>query len=443
MAKNTRLAQYILPSAGGLCVTYLYNIVDGIFVGQGVGHQALAAVNITVPFITTLVAISSLFAMGGSTVIAIRLGRGDKKGANNAFMCAFVMTLLLSVILLLVGTIFPRQIAQLCGSSEAILPLAVEYLFYYTAFSIPFLLSNCLSVFVRNDGAPGLAFWGMCAGAAANIFLDWLFIYPLQMGIKGAAIASGLGQLLPFLLLISHFVRKNGDLRIGRFENSAALIGKICKRGVPECVSQLNTPVTALCYNWVLMNTLGDMGVSTFSILSFIYSLANAILSGVAQGLQPLWGQAFGQKDRRELRGYFAAGMKINEVCAVVIYALLVVFRVPAVQLFNSDPTLVAMASGALPVFAFSFLFMAVNLIYTAYFYSTKQTIKSDVIAVSRGIVIKALAILAVPAVCGSAFVWHAVVLAEGVTLVISLICAKLPASGAAREVLNSTGGTQ
>lgn len=172
MAKNTRLAQYILPSAGGLCVTYLYNIVDGIFVGQGVGHQALAAVNITVPFITTLVAISSLFAMGGSTVIAIRLGRGDKKGANNAFMCAFVMTLLLSVILLLVGTLFPRQIAQLCGSSEAILPLAVEYLFYYTAFSIPFLLSNCLSVFVRNDGAPGLAFWGMCAGAAANIFLD-------------------------------------------------------------------------------------------------------------------------------------------------------------------------------------------------------------------------------------------------------------------------------
>ena len=227
------------------------------------------------------------------------------------------------------------------------------------------------------------------------------------------------------------------------FANSVALIGKICKRGVPECVSQLNTPVTALCYNWVLMNTLGDMGVSTFSILSFIYSLANAILSGVAQGLQPLWGQAFGQKDRRELRGYLAAGMKINEVCAVVIYALLVVFRVPAVQLFNSDPTLVAMASGALPVFAFSFLFMAVNLIYTAYFYSTKQTIKSDVIAVSRGIVIKALAILAVPAVCGSAFVWHAVVLAEGVTLVISLICAKLPASGAAREVLNSTGGTQ
>lgn len=435
--KKRNLLHYILPSAGGLCVTYLYNIVDGIFVGQGVGPLALAAVNITVPFITSLVAISSLFAMGGSTVIAIRLGRGDKEGANDAFMSAFVMTFLLSLLLLVVGTVFTRPIALLCGSSDTILPMAMDYLFYYTAFSIPFLLSNCLSVFVRNDGAPGLAFWGMCAGAVANIFLDWLFIFPLQMGIKGAAIASGLGQVLSFLILISHFIRKKGDLRIKRYHNSLALIGKICKRGVPECVSQLNTPVTALCYNWVLMNTLGDMGVATFSVLSFIYSFANAILSGVSQGLQPLWGQAFGQKDRMELKRDFNAGMRINIICAVVIYALLFVFRTQAVTLFNSDPSLVEMASGALPVFAFSFLFMAVNLIFTAYFYSTKQTAKSDVIAISRGIVVKALAIFLVPAVLGSNYVWHSVVLAEGITLVISLICYKLPATGAAKEVFD------
>lgn len=193
-AKNGQIFSYILPSAGGLCVTYLYNIVDGIFVGRGVGALALAAVNITVPFITTLVAISTLFAMGGSTVIAIRLGRGDKKGANDAFMTALVLTFLLSVLLLLVGMVFPEQIARLCGSSDTVLPLAREYLFFYTAFAIPFLLSNCLAIFVRNDGAPGLAFWGMCAGAVANIFLDWLFIFLMQMGIMGAAVASGLGQ---------------------------------------------------------------------------------------------------------------------------------------------------------------------------------------------------------------------------------------------------------
>ena len=223
--RNRTLLRYILPSAGGLCVTYLYNIVDGIFVGQGVGHPALAAVNITVPFITTLVALSSLFAMGGSTVIAIRLGRGDQKGANDAFLTAFCMTLVLSAVLLAVGTLLPEQIALLCGSSPEILPLARDYLFYYTLFSIPFLMSNCLSVFVRNDGAPGLAFFGMCAGAVANIFLDWLFIFPMQMGIIGAAVASGLGQILSFLILISHFLRK---------KDSSGSAGSACLPAWPQ-----------------------------------------------------------------------------------------------------------------------------------------------------------------------------------------------------------------
>lgn len=419
--KNRTLGRYIIPSAGALCVTYLYNIVDGIFVGRGVGHLALAAVNITVPFITALVAVSYLFAMGGSTVIAIRLGRGDRKGANDAFMTAFIMTLLLSVVLLLIGTLLPKQIALLCGSSRTILPLAREYLFYYTLFSIPFLLSNCLSVFVRNDGAPGLAFVGMCTGAVTNIFLDWLFIFPLEMGLKGAAIASGLGQVLSLVILFSHFVRKKGQLRIQRCSLSFALVCKICKRGVPECISQLNTPVTALCYNWVLGNTLGDMGVSTFSVLSFIYSFANAILAGVAGGLQPLWGLSFGREEKEELEGYFRTGIKINVIASAVIYGVLCVFRTPLVRLFNSDPALVEMASGALPVFAFSFLFMSVNLIFTAYFYSTKQTVKSDVVAVSRGIVVKALAIFLIPAVLGDAYVWCSVAAAEAVTLVICL----------------------
>lgn len=418
-SRSKEILNYILPSAGGLCVTYLYNIVDGIFVGRGVGALALAAVNITVPFITTLVAVSTLFAMGGSTVIAIRLGRGDKKGANDAFMTALVLTFLLSVLLLIVGMALPDQIALLCGSSEAVLPLAREYLFYYTAFAIPFLLSNCLAIFVRNDGAPGLAFWGMCAGAVANIFLDWLFIFPMQMGIMGAAVASGLGQVLSFVILISHFIRKKGELRIKRYSPSLALTKKICNRGVPECFSQLNTPVTAFCYNWVLAGTLGDMGVATFSVLSFIYSLANAILSGAAQGMQPLWGHAFGKKDEKELRTDFRAGMKINLVSAVVIYAILVIFRVPVVTLFNNEPELVEMASKALPVFALSFVFMAVNLIFTAYYYSTKQTWKSNIIAVSRGIVIKSAAVFLVPAIFGTSWVWASASAAEGVTLII------------------------
>ena len=239
----------------------------------------------------------------------------------------------MAAVLMLVGMVFSVQIVDLSGAkhlSAEMRGMSAQYLFYYSAFSIPMLMGTCLSVFVRNDGSPALSFVGMCAGAAANIFLDWLFIFPLQMGIVGAA--------------------------------------KVCKRGVPEAVTQLTMPVTALCYNLMLSRLVGDIGVSTFSVLSFIYSLANAILAGVAQGLQPLWGQCYGRKDTGEMNWYFRNGLIINTVLSVLIYGGLFFFDVPVIRIFNREPALIGTVSAALPLFAFSFIPMALNLIYTAYF---------------------------------------------------------------------------
>ena len=309
------LCRYIFPAVGGLFATYLYNVVDGMFVGQGVGTAALGAVNIGVPFITFVVAIAAMFPMGGATVAAIRMGRGDREGANQAFLTALGLTLAASLLLTAVGMAFAQQIVDLSGArqlSAEMRAMSRDYLFYYSAFSIPMLLSTCLSVFVRNDGSPALAFWGMCAGAAANIFLDWLFIFPLQMGVIGAAVASGLGQVLSVLVLLTHFLRGRGQLRIRLFRPGWALVKKICKRGVPEAMSQLTTPVTALCYNLVLSHMVGD--------LSFLYSLANAILSGVAQGLQPLWGSGYGKRDTAGLRFCLRRGLAIDLALAVLIW---------------------------------------------------------------------------------------------------------------------------
>lgn len=418
------LCRYILPAVGGLFATYLYNVVDGIFVGQGVGTAALGAVNIGVPFITFVVAVAAMFPMGGATVAAIRMGRGDREGANQAFLTALGLTLAASLLLMAVGMVFAQQIVDLSGArqlSEGMRAMSRDYLFYYSAFSVPMLLSTCLSVFVRNDGSPALAFWGMCAGAAANIFLDWLFIFPLQMGVIGAAVASGLGQVLSMLVLLTHFLRGHGQLRLRLFRPGRALVKKICKRGVPEAMSQLTTPVTALCYNLVLSHMVGDLGVSTFSVLSFLYSLANAILSGVAQGLQPLWGNGYGRQDTAGLRFCLRRGLAIDLALAVGIWGLLFAFDQPVIRIFNQDPALVAAASAALPVFALSFIPMALNLIYTAFLFSTKRTAQADCIALSRGVAVKALAIFALPALLGEAAVWAAPLAAEVVTLFLAV----------------------
>lgn len=423
--KARSLFRYIFPAVGGLFVTYLYNVVDGIFVGQGVGSSALGAVNIGVPFITFVVAIAAMFPMGGATVVAIRMGRKDKDGANHAFMTAFALTALLSVILMIVGMVFSKEIVNICGASklsDEMKKMSADYLFYYSAFSVPMLMSTCLSVFVRNDGSPTLSFVGMCVGAVANIFLDWLFIFPLDMGVIGAAVASGLGQIFSCIVLLSHFIRRKGSLRIKAFKINAAMIGKICKRGMPEAVSQLATPVTAFCYNLMLASLVGDIGVSTFSVLSFIYSLANAILSGVAQGLQPLCGNSYGKRDTNEMKFFFRCGIIINLLLSVLIYLLLCFFDVTVIRIFNQDIDLVENASKALPYFALSFIPMALNLIYTAFMYSTKRTAQANTIAICRGIVIKAIAIFCIPVLFDSNTIWIAPFVAEIFTLVVAVI---------------------
>ncbi len=423
--KAKQLCSYIFPAVGSLFVTYLYNVMDGIFVGQGVGSAALGAVNIGVPFITFAVAIVAMFPMGGATIIAIRMGRDDKDGANNAFMTALTLTVLTAVILTVVGTVFSQQIVDLSGArklGEEMRRMSADYLFYYSAFSLPMLMSNCLSVFVRNDGSPTLSFVGMCTGAVSNIFLDWLFIFPLQMGVIGAAVASGLGQIVSLLVLLSHFIRKHGNLRIRRFTIQPVLIRKICKRGAPEAVTQLTTPVTALCYNLVLAGLVGDIGVSTYSVLSFIYSLANAVLSGVAQGLQPLWGNSYGKQDTKEINDYFRFGMTINLMLSVLVSAVLILFDEPAIRIFSQDMELINAASKALPVFALSFIPMALNLVYTSLLYSTKRTKQSDIIAICRGIVIKAIAIFCIPIIFGSNTIWAAPLVAEMITFAIAVI---------------------
>lgn len=186
---------------------------------------------------------------------------------------------------------------------------------------------------------------------------------------------------------------------------------------MPEAVTQLTTPVTALCYNLMLARLMGDIGVSTFSVLSFIYSPANAVLSGVAQGLQPLWGHCYGKQDAAEMNWYFRCGIIINGILSVLIYGALFFFDKPVICIFNQDAELVQTASAVLPLFALSFLPMGLNLIFTAFLFSTKRTGAANAIAISRGILVKSLAIFCLPVLLGGDTIWAAPLVTEIVTL--------------------------
>ena len=422
------MARYVVPAIGGLCVTYLYNIVDGIFVGQGVGAAALGAVNIGVPFITFVVAAAAMFPMGGATAVAIAMGRGDRTGANRAFQTALTLTVLLSLLLMGVGMGLAPQVVALSGGAElspAMEGMAVDYLFYYTAFSVPLLLSNCLAIFVRNDGAPTLSFVGMCAGAAANIFLDWLFIFPLQWGIVGAAVASGLGQVLSCAILLSHFLRRRG----GTPAEAGAAGGGPGPAVVPPGAAGGPLPAHHPGDCPVLQLDAGLAGGGPGGVHLQRAQLPllpgqRGVLRGGPGAPAPL-GPMSRPGQARGGVGLLSPGAGAEPGAGGGDCGPAGGLPAPAVRLFNQEADLVAAASQALPLFALSFLPMAANLIYTAYFYSTQFTAQANLLALCRGVALKALAICLLPLALGTQSIWLAPFVAELATLVLALAMAR------------------
>lgn len=420
--RKKKLVKYILPTVFSFCCTFLYVIVDGIFVGQGVGVDALGAVNIAIPFTILITALATLMSIGGVTITAIRLGRGDTEGANQAFLHATTISLGIGILLMLIGMLFSRQIAAISGANDTFLDLTATYIFYYSAFALPFVAGVILQGFVRNDGSPILVSIAVITGAVLNVFLDWLFVFPLQMGIKGAAIASGLGQISGLAILLSHFIRKKGVLRFKRFSFSPALSKKICKRGIPEMISQFGTPVMTLCMNYILIERVGDLSVSVFSVLSYLTSFSIGIFIGISGGLQPLIGQSYGEKDEESLRWYFRAGQLLGLVSSVLIYGIFVLFAGPICSLFNPDPELVEAATLALPQFAWAFVIISQNLVISAYFYSTKRTGAAVLLALCRCFLFVIPCILLLPLVFGNGIIWYSLGISECLSLLVGVI---------------------
>ena len=417
-----KLLKLVLPSVLSQVCMFLFTIVDGIFVGNGVGATALGAVNIVLPYILILLALYMLVAVGGETVTAIRFGRGDKEGANLAFLHAFAAIFAVSVVLTVVGVCFTRQLGYLLGANEAYIDYVTDYTFWYSVFIIPAGLSILLQFFGRNDGASMLVMVSTAVCSALNIFLDWLFVFPMQMALKGAAIATGISQTVGFLMLLSHFVLKKGDLRIRRFRPDAKLFRKILMRGAPESIAQFASPVSILCLNYVMLRMIGEIAVNAFSVIGYIASFSVAVFYGVSEGAQPLIGNAYGEKNESDLKFYFRVSLLIAFVGSLLLYLLFLIVSPNICRLFGLDAETLAFAVQKLPKYAINFVFMSLNTILSAYLYSTKRTGAAVTLNLLRSFVFTISVILILPALFGAELIWYTAAVYEALSLLAALL---------------------
>ena len=424
-SRSRKLVKYVVPTILSSLSIFLFSIIDGIFVGRGVGTDALGAVNLAFPFIMIFNALVMLFTIGGLTITAIRYGRNDEKGANQAFMHSIVMAGLISAVFALAGLFLTRPLLRLMGASEYFMDQASDYLFWYAVFMLPCGPYYGLNGFVRTDGDPVLVSASVIISSGLNIVLDWLFIFPLKMGLKGAAIATGLAQLAGFFVVLVHFFKKKGILRFRPQPFDKRLMKLILLRGLPECIAQFGVPLTTIIMNTLLTSYIGETAVNVYSILAYTASFAVSIFMGTAEGIQPLFGISYGAKDEEDLKFYLRAGLWISFVGSTFITLAVILLRAPICTLFGAEGVTRQMTIEAMPLYAWGFIIESVNVIISGYLYSTTRTRQALIANVLRSLVFNSLVTILMPKLFGPQSLWLTFGVYEILVLIVSVILLK------------------
>lgn len=419
--QRQNLIHYIIPALFGNISMFILTIVDGMFVGNGIGIDALGAVSLAMPYIMLVSAFSVLFNIGGVTVAAVRFGRKDNEGANVAFMHALSINALIFSVISILGIVFSEKIAGYLGANSTYLAMVSDYIRWYSVFLLPSTLFYCFNTFARNDSSPNIAMFTSIICTAVNIFGDWLLVYPLAKGVAGAAFATGFSNLIGFFVALTHFVLKKGNLRIKRFKINFSLYTKIMLRGFPEMIAQFANPITTFFMNRMLITYLGNMSVNAFSVICYAASLFASLMYGLAGGLQPLYGQSYGAKDDKSLRYYFRSGQIFALVGGLAIFALTFVLGKPICMLFGAKEEAIGIVEASLPKYCLNYVFAASSSVIGAYLFSTKRTPYAIALNICRSFVFNSLCINILPRLFGYDFVWYTVAVAEGICLVIAL----------------------
>ena len=264
--------RYVLPSVSAMVLFSAYTIIDGIFVSRGVGELALAAVNISLPFINILSGVAILLSMGTSTLCAFAMGEGDHDRAERVFTQTVVVILAVSAVITLGVSLFAEPLGYLLGAGPQTIGYTAEYLHIVCLFSVCFILSYCLEVMVKVDGRPQLAVIGVGTSFLVNVGLDYVFIFRLGWEVWGAALATGLAQLASMAFFLSYFLSGKSNLKFRRFRLRLKDLRRILPLGIADCSIELMLGFLTLLYNHVILSAFGEGCLPIYAVIPTLAS---------------------------------------------------------------------------------------------------------------------------------------------------------------------------
>lgn len=386
------LVKLAVPTVIAQLVNMLYNIVDRIYIGHmpEVGAAALTGVGVCMPIILIISAFSCFTASGGAPRASISMGRGDIKTAEKLLGGCFSMQIIISLILTVVFSVFGRDILSAFGASENTLGYAADYMGIYALGTIFVELTLGLNAFITAEGNAKTAMLTVIIGAAANIILDPVFIFGLNMGVKGAALATVISQAVSCVWVISFLSGKKSVLRLKK-ENlfpGAKLIMPCVALGASTFVMQASESVIAVCFNSSLLNYGGDIAVGAMTILTSVMQFAMLPMQGVAQGAQPILSFNFGAGNAGRVKKAFRLLLIVCLSYSFLLWGFIMLFPSAFASIFANDLSLVSFTSGALRIYCAVLCLFGIQIACQMTFVSIGSAVCSIVVAVMRKFVL-------------------------------------------------------
>ena len=423
--------KYVSQNIFGLLGTSCYILADTYFISQAAGTDGVTLLNLCLPIYNFIFAIGSMIGLGAATRYAILRAQGEERAAQRYFSNAVFCACLLAVPFVLVGIFCPGTLLRLMGGDAGIVALGIPYARIFLLFTPFFMCNYIVSAFVRNDGAPSLAMVATLSGSLFNVVFDYIFMFPMGLGLAGAALATAVSPMLSIAICSRHFFQKDNTVQFVRQLPSAKLLGQSCQLGISGFVGELSSAVTTTVFNFLLLRLAGNVGVAAYGVVANFALVATAIFNGVAQGAQPLISQCYGKNEMAGAKRLLLLGCGTALALAAVLYSAVFGFTDTFVALFNSENSalMAEYAHSGMRIYFLGYFFAGCNIVAAGYLGAVNRPTEATITSVSRGVAAIVTCSLILSALFGMNGVWSAFPAAEAITLALTVFLLKRPQS--------------
>ncbi len=420
-----KLFRAVTPSILMMVFTSLYTIVDGVFISNLVGKVPFAGLNLIYPVIGAIGAVGFMLGAGGSALVAKILGEGDSARANKVFSMVVYFTAIVGIILSVVGALVVEPVAKLLGATEELLPHCVTYGRILLAAIVAFMLQNMFQAFFIVAEKPLLGFLISVIAGVTNMVLDAAFVAGAKLGLAGAAYATITSQMVGAIIPLIYFSVKNkSPLRLVLTKFELKPIVRTCTNGSSEFLSNVSISIVNMLYNMQLLRYVGEDGLAAYGVVQYLAFVFLATFFGYSIGSAPIISYHFGAQNTSELKNLLKKSLIIMIGIGAVMTALCEGLARPLSMIFVSyDRALLDMTTLAMRIFGVSFILSGISIFSSSFFTALNNGLVSAIISFMRTLVFQIFAIMVMPLLFGLNGIWTAVIVAEGLSVIVSIIC--------------------